>query len=214
MLHISAISENALVCQLPAPAELEKQRKLWAFADALKTLPQSGEIVVGMNNITIFTKDWINPDSLISQLHDLWQATEATHFQGKHIDIPVIYGGEDGMDLLEVAEYHHISPEEVIRRHTEPVYTVFMIGFQAGFPYLGGLPEHLHTPRRSVPRTHIKAGSVGIGGSQTGIYPFASPAGWQILGRTHTPLFDANASSPTLLSAGDTVRFIAAEVIL
>ena len=83
-----------------------------------------------------------------------------------------------------------------------------MIGFQAGFPYLGGLPENLHTPRRATPRTVVPVGSVGIGGVQTGIYPFSSPGGWQLIGYTKQALFDKNQVQPTLLQAGDTVKFI------
>ena len=92
--------------------------------------------------------------------------------------------------------------------HSEPIYTVYMIGFQPGFPYLGGLPESLHTPRRAVPRTLVPAGSVGIGGAQTGIYPFSSPGGWQLIGHTKQALFDKNQAKPTLLQAGDTVKFV------
>ena len=87
-----------------------------------------------------------------------------------------------------------------------------MMGFQPGFPYLGGLPENLHTPRRATPRTEVPAGSVGIGGSQTGMYPFASPGGWQIIGRTSVALFDAQKQPPTLLAAGDRVRFRAERI--
>ena len=89
-----------------------------------------------------------------------------------------------------------------------------MMGFQPGFPYLGGLPEHLHTPRRAEPRTEVPAGSVGIGGSQTGVYPFTSPGGWQLIGRTDIALFQTASYPPTLLLAGDTVRFVAEEVRL
>lgn len=89
-----------------------------------------------------------------------------------------------------------------------------MIGFQPGFPYLNGLPQNLHTPRRNVPRTKVPAGSVGIGGRQTGIYPFTSPGGWQLLGRTELPLFDIQHNPPTLLTAGDNVRFVAESITL
>lgn len=92
--------------------------------------------------------------------------------------------------------------------HSESIYTVYMIGFQPGFPYLGGLPKCLHTPRRATPRTVVPAGSVGIGGAQTGIYPFASPGGWQLIGHTKLALFDKNQAQPTLLQAGDTVKFV------
>lgn len=89
-----------------------------------------------------------------------------------------------------------------------------MMGFQPGFPYLGGLPENLHTPRKKTPRTKVPAGAVGIGGSQTGIYPFTSPGGWQLLGKTDIALFDISQPSPVLLKAGDQVRFVAESIRL
>lgn len=208
MIEINAISENALCCTLPPPAELNKQQKWWAFADLLQELPDIVEVVVGMNNVTAFARYGSDLHALSGSLKDIWAQTKAANYQGQHVDIPVVYGGEFGEDLAEVAAFHHISTDEVIARHTAPTYTVFMMGFQPGFPYLGGLPENLHTPRRAVPRAAVPAGSVGIGGAQTGMYPFASPGGWQIIGRTSAPLFQAASMPPTLLRAGDTVRFV------
>ncbi|MDO5639259.1 MAG: 5-oxoprolinase subunit PxpB [Neisseria sp.] len=213
-IEITPISESALACTLPPPAELGKQRCLWAFADAAAALPDVLETVTGMNNLTVFALPGGDLAALSDGLADLWQRTEATAHQGRHVEIAVCYGGAFGEDLAEVAAFHRTTPAEIVRRHTAPLYTVFMMGFQPGFPYLGGLPENLHTPRRAVPRTHVPAGSVGIGGSQTGVYPFASPGGWQIIGRTDTPLFQTASYPPTLLLAGDTVRFVAAEVRL
>lgn len=173
------------------------------------------EVVVGMNNFTIFHNLLANSNTLISTIQQLWQNYQAQVSQAPRlIEIPVHYGGEFGEDLFEVAKFHNTTAEEIIRRHTEPTYTVFMIGFQPGFPYLNGLPENLHTPRRDVPRTKVPAGSVGIGGSQTGIYPFTSPGGWQLLGRTELPLFNIQHNPPTLLSAGDNVRFVAESITL
>lgn len=208
MMNISPISENALVCTLEPPAHLDKQQKLWAFADRVQQQNHVNEVVVGMNNVTVFADHEVSLEALSGSLQNIWQTTEAAQYQGKHVDIPVVYGGEFGMDLAEVAKYHNVSIEQIVAEHTKYTYTVFMMGFQAGFPYLGGLPEHLHTPRRDTPRTRVEAGSVGIGGAQTGVYPFASPAGWQILGRTHINLFQADRTPPTLLNAGDTVRFV------
>lgn len=208
MLTIQSMSENSMVCHLPPPAELKKQQKLWAFADNIQYVEYITEVVVGMNNVTVFTRYGADLAQLANSLKTIWQNTQSTNYQGKHVEIPVVYGGEFGMDLANVADYHHVSIEDIVREHTKYDYTVFMMGFQAGFPYLGGLPEHLHTPRHTTPRTRIEAGSVGIGGAQTGIYPFASPAGWQILGRTTIPLFQAANTPPTLLNAGDTVRFV------
>jgi inhibitor of KinA len=123
------------------------------------------------------------------------------------IDIPVVYGGLYGPDLEWVAQYHKITPEEVIRLHTVNTYHVYMIGFMPGFPYMGELPEELETPRKETPRTSIPEGSVGIAQRQTGIYPAISPGGWQIIGYSPLNLFNPNQDPPALLKAGDKVRF-------
>lgn len=208
MISIIPISESALVCRLPPPATLENQKRLWAFADTLRDQDKISEVVIGMNNLTLFCTASQDPILLAEQVKRLWRQTRANHYQGKHIEIPVRYGGRYGEDLAEVARFHHTTPEQIVRLHSQMRYIVYMIGFQPGFPYLGGLPEALHTPRHSTPRTSVPAGSVGIGGSQTGIYPFASPGGWQLIGHTDLALFNRHLSPPTLLQAGDTVQFV------
>jgi KipI family sensor histidine kinase inhibitor len=123
------------------------------------------------------------------------------------VEIPVCYGGTFGPDLDDVAALHGMRTDDVIALHARATYTVQMIGFLPGFPYLGGLPEALATPRRAEPRTHVPAGSVGIGGRQAGIYPLESPGGWNLIGRTPTQLFFPDRDPPTLLQPGDSVRF-------
>lgn len=125
---------------------------------------------------------------------------------GRLVEIPVCYGGEYGPDLAFVAEHAGLTPEEVIERHAGREYRIYMLGFLPGFPYLGGLDEQLFTPRLATPRTTIPAGSVGIGGEQTGIYPIASPGGWQLIGRTPLRLFDPEGELP--YAAGDRIRFV------
>jgi KipI family sensor histidine kinase inhibitor len=124
------------------------------------------------------------------------------------LEIPVVYGGECGPDLNWVAEYHKLSPEEVVRFHTGTTYRVYMIGFTPGFAYMGQLPEAIATPRRETPRTAVPRGSVGIAQSQTGVYPVESPGGWQIIGRTPLRLFDPEKWPPTPLEMGDLVKFL------
>lgn len=138
-------------------------------------------------------------------------APEAAAEAGRLIEIPVCYGGEYGPDLKAVAAHAGLLPEEVVRRHTAPEYLVYMLGFLPGFAYLGGLDETIACPRLQTPRTRIPAGSVGIAGSQTGIYPLASPGGWQLIGRTPETLFSLTeqGESRFLLSPGDRVRFVA-----
>lgn len=125
------------------------------------------------------------------------------------IAIPVCYGGDAGPDLDVVAATHSTSIEAIIEAHTSGVYTVAMIGFLPGFPYLEGLAPALHTPRRASPRTSVPAGSVGIGGRSTGIYPCRSPGGWQLVGRTPRALFDPARPTPSLLAPDDQIRFVA-----
>lgn len=128
---------------------------------------------------------------------------------GRLVEIPVCYGGEYGPDLPFVAEHAGLTEEEVIELHSGTEYLLYMLGFMPGFPYLGGLDERLHTPRLDTPRTTIPAGSVGIGGKQTGIYPIASPGGWQLIGRTPLQLFDPNGDGQLPYAAGDRIRFVA-----
>ena len=211
-MEIRTVSESAVVCLLSAPAELAKQQRLWAFAARVGQSDTVVETVTGMNNLTVFLHHGTDPETAAKELRRLWRDTAATEHEGRLVEIPVVYGGRFGEDLAEVAAFHQTTAAEIVKRHTAPVYTVFMMGFQPGFPYLGGLPENLHTPRRATPRTEVPAGSVGIGGSQTGMYPFASPGGWQIIGRTSVALFDAQKQPPTLLAAGDRVRFRAERI--
>jgi KipI family sensor histidine kinase inhibitor len=126
---------------------------------------------------------------------------------GSAIEIPVCYDEKFAPDLDEVAHNAGVSTEEVIEMHSGAAYRVSCLGFTPGFAYLSGLPVALSTPRRAVPRKQVPAGSVGIGGNQTGIYPRSSPGGWNIIGRTPVRLFTPQKSPPALLCAGDTVRF-------
>jgi inhibitor of KinA len=125
--------------------------------------------------------------------------------QRETIKIPVYYNGED---IEYVAVQHNLSIEEVIKIHTSKTYRVFMIGFLPGFAYMGKVDERIATPRLSSPRTHVKAGSVGIAGFQTGIYPLHSPGGWQLIGQTPVKIFDKEKNEPCLFKAGDEIQFI------
>lgn len=132
--------------------------------------------------------------------------TEAT--RKRIFEIPVCYGGEYGPDIENIAEHAGLSVEEVIKIHSSKDYLIYMLGFLPGFTYLGGLDERIHTPRLASPRLKIRAGSVGIGGSQTGIYPLDSPGGWQLMGMTPVRTYDPERQTPILVEAGDYIRFI------
>jgi len=137
----------------------------------------------------------------------LTQMTGSAPVEGRLVEIPVRYGGVEGPDLQDVADYHHLSPEEVITLHTTSTYRVAMLGFAPGFAYLLGLDPRLATPRLATPRTQVAPGSVGIAGNQTGVYALSTPGGWRIIGRTPLELFDPVRPEPFLLQAGDSVRF-------
>ncbi len=129
------------------------------------------------------------------------------------VEIPVMYGGEYGPDLAGLASLTGHTPDQVVDIHSSAEYLVYFLGFSPGFPYLGGLPEAIHAPRLATPRRRVPAGSVAIGGQQTGVYPMASPGGWRIIGRTPLRLFDPAADPPTLLQIGDHVRFVVKDLI-
>ncbi|RXZ45681.1 5-oxoprolinase subunit PxpB [Crenobacter cavernae] len=203
------MGERAAVLASRAPASLPCQRRIWWIADRLHGDAGLIDIVPGMNNLTlIFDPLSVDGKALLDRLRALWLQEGQAEETSREVSIPVSYGGTDGPDLGEVSHHTGLNEEEVIARHSGAEYVVYFLGFQPGFAYLGGLPESLVTPRRAEPRLAVPAGSVGIGGSQTGIYPAVTPGGWQIIGRTEVPLFAPSLCTPTLLLPGDRVRFI------
>ncbi|QHM70289.1 5-oxoprolinase subunit PxpB [Mixta intestinalis] len=203
------LGERAVVLELEPPVSLLSQQRIWGLTQRLRDYPQVLEAIPGMNNLTVVLRD---PQQqaldAIERLQRWWEESEAAVPESRHVAIPVIYGGEAGPDLAAVARHCQMSPQQLVEAHAAVDYVVYFIGFQPGFPYLGGLDSRLHAPRRDVPRVLVPAGSVGIGGSQTGIYPLASPGGWQLLGRTTLALFNPQHQPPTLLRPGDSVRFV------
>ncbi len=151
----------------------------------------------------------IEYDNLVSKL-EMFSDTKAENGveEIRIVEIPTLYGNEYGPDIEYVAEHNHITVDEVIKIHTGTDYLVYMLGFTPGFTYLGGMSEKISTPRLSSPRTAIPAGSVGIAGSQTGMYPSETPGGWQLIGRTPVKLYDPESEPPVLLNAGDYVRYV------
>ncbi|MFU0885527.1 5-oxoprolinase subunit PxpB [Kluyvera sichuanensis] len=203
------LGETAVVLELEPPVTLAAQKRVWRLAQRVATLPDVVDVIPGMNNITVTLTD---PQTLaldaIERLQRWWEESEALEPDSRALDIPVIYGGEQGPDLTEVARLSGFTPKQVVELHASVDYVVWFLGFQPGFPYLGGLPASLAMPRRAEPRLKVPAGSVGIGGQQTGIYPLSTPGGWQLIGRTSLPLFSPNREEPILLRPGDTVRFV------
>ncbi len=150
----------------------------------------------------------INYAEIVALLQKIYQQlTESSRTAAMLVEIPVCYEEPFALDLAHVAKVNHLTKREVIDIHCSPYYRIYMLGFTAGFPYLGGLDKRIATPRLNKPRTNVAAGSVGIAAEQTGIYPTASPAGWQIIGRTPLKLYDVTRTEPILLKAGDYLHF-------
>lgn len=186
-------------------------RQVHAFARKVEALshPAITEVVPTYRSATVhYRPEVFSYEELNQLLAPLAQGSAEEAEELPVVEIPVCYGGEYGPDLLEVAQHCSLTPEEVIARHTAPTYRIYMLGFTPGFPYLGGMDPSIAAPRRKEPRIHIPAGSVGIAGEQTGVYPIVSPGGWQLIGRTPLRLFDPQKEQPILLSAGAGIRFV------
>ncbi len=213
------LGDSGVVVKLGNEIDQGTHQKIKRVSELLQDEPFPGmvEIVPGYTTVTVYydpillydPKGGSTPyERVLGFLHPfIARAQSGEAREPRLVEIPVCYGGEYGPDLEEVARYNGLEPEEVIHIHSGQDYLVHMIGFAPGFPYLGGLDERIATPRRSIPRTAIPQGSVGIGGSQTGVYPIISPGGWNIIGRTALPLFCPENEPPSLLRAGDIVRF-------
>ncbi|TKC04474.1 5-oxoprolinase subunit PxpB [Pedobacter frigoris] len=168
------------------------------------------EYVPAFTSITIYYEPWVvRYSEVLSMLKEMIEDMEENENPEPPgtVTIPVYYGGASGPDLNHVADFHQMSVDEVIAMHTQPEYLVYMIGFAPGFPYLGGMDERLATPRQESPRAKVPKGSVGIAGSQTGVYPLETPGGWQVIGQTPLELFDLSKEEPALLRAGQKIRF-------
>lgn len=211
---IQPLGDSAFFVAAPAPATLTCQARVWKVAEQARHWPHIVDVVPGMNNLTIiFDPLAADAAALARQLEQTWNETsKPVAGTGRVLEVPVHYGGAHGPDLAEVARHAGMTPDEVATRHAAGRYTVYFLGFQPGFAYLGGLDPRLHTPRHATPRLQVAAGSVGIGGEQTGVYPAVSPGGWQLLGRSDLHFFDAQREPPCLMQPGDEVHFTIASV--
>ncbi len=192
-----------------SPAIHARIRRFGAALDA-DPIPGITEWVCGYAVVVVYYRSWIiTYDTLCAALRQrLRQQDAAPALPERVVEIPVCYGGVFGPDLEEAAHHCGLSAAEMIRRHAEPLYPVYFLGFLPGFAYLGGLSPSLAVPRRSVPRLAVPAGAVGIAGEQTGIYPLQTPGGWQVIGRTPLRLYDPRREPPSLLALGDAVKFV------
>jgi len=203
--------DAALVVEFGNEIDLDLNRKVHNLACALERNPLSGleEAVPSYRSLLVhYDPLRLGCDevkAIISEM--LQQCAETPPPEPRLVEIPTVYGKEFGPDIEFVARYGGLSVEQVVQFHSETIYTVYMLGFSPGFPYLGIVPEAIATPRLSTPRKSVPAGSVGIAGSQTGVYPISTPGGWQLIGRTPVALFDPWREPPALLRPGDRVRF-------
>jgi inhibitor of KinA len=218
--QIFALGDNAIVIELSNAIEIATSEKLIAMHKWFlkKQFAFVKDVVIGYNSLVVYysisklreeEEDEVAFKKMELLLLDAFRESVAGNgVEQKVIIIPVCYAKQYAYDMEELASAKGISEEEIIALHTSQIYRVYMIGFMAGFPYMAHIDEKLVYPRKQRPRQFVSAGSVGIAGSQTGIYPFASPAGWNIIGRTPLQIFDRTKQNPSLLKPGDYVQFI------
>lgn len=210
--NIVPLGDSALLVQLGDEIDFTINQCVHTLAALIHTFPLAGVI----ETVPAYATLLVHYDPLvlteaeirkwIREKLDLMRDANARKL--RQFEVPVQYGGEYGVDLKSIADYHHLSVDDVIRIHSEKTYTIFMMGFTPGFPYMGKLDDAIVTPRLETPRTRVPAGTVAIAGSQTGIYPIDSPGGWRLIGHTSLRLFEPELESPFLFSPGDEVRFV------
>lgn len=189
--------------------QLTRQLLSKSITGVIEVVPTYRSVTVYFNPLAITRSTLANQVVALLKVN---QPNEPGHLPSRIVRVPVCYGGVLGPDLEFVARFARVSVQEVIALHTANPYLVYMLGFAPGFPYLGGMPEQIAVPRQEKPRQRIPAGSVGIGGNQTGIYPVESPGEWWLIGRTPIKAFDPQSPNPFLVSAGDFLHFSAISV--
>lgn len=213
--EVSQISETSALVEFGKVISEEINKKVRTFCAYLDEYPFKGmiEYVPAFTSVSIIYNPLdMNSESPYEVVKDILdKIISKLNFSSMDeeniVQIPVCYGGEFGQDIEHVAKINNITVDEVIKIHSQGKYLVYMIGFAPGFPYLGGMSEKISAPRRESPRTAIPAGSVGIAGMQTGVYPIETPGGWQLIGRTPLKMFDLNRNPKSLLKAGDVAKF-------
>lgn len=214
-LVFSDLGEQGLLCEYPpGPLDAARQARVWSVAAALAAVPGVTETIPGMNNLAVlFDPDHTTAEALEARIAALWAAPVAGAPAARVIEIPVVYGGAAGPDLAALAAGAGMTAEAFARAHAAGRYTVFALGAQPGFGYLGGLDPRLAAARRTEINPRVEAGSVIIGGAQTAVQARTTPSGWHIIGRTEMTFFDPQATPPARLAPGDEVRFRLIEVL-
>jgi len=206
------VGDRALLIEFGNNISPDINRKVHALDHAIPQLGLPGveECVPTYRSLLVYYDPLkTSYEQLAFRLKDLEKRLDESSFltQRQTVQVPVAYGGEYGPDLKHVARYHNLDEEKVVQLHIGREYLVYMIGFVAGFPYLGEVADEIATPRLKTPRLRVPAGSVGIAEKQTGIYPCESPGGWQIIGRTSLEFFNIKKHPPASIQPGDTVKF-------
>jgi len=210
-LTYKVFGESAVLIEWPSKMEEPILDDVIMFNETIlkAQIPEINEIIQSINSLTVvFDNGTINHDELVASLKKIRKGKSILqHSPRTSWKIPVCYDETFGLDLAELSAQKGLSKDEIVDIHSQQKYKVYAIGFLPGFLYLGGLDKRLYSPRRAQPRLEIMKGSVGIGGEQTGIYPSASPGGWQIIGNTPVTLFDVNKDIPCFAKPGDKIRF-------
>jgi inhibitor of KinA len=210
--RIIPLGDASVLVQLGDEIDLAINQRVQASSNLIETASINGMV----ETVPAYATLRVHYDPLILSFAEIKEHLQAQMSQldetfsrmPRRIEVPVYYGGEYGIDLETVAAHLHLSAAEVIRIHSETLYTVYMMGFTPGYPYMGRLDDRLSMPRLETPRTRVPAGTVAIAGSQTGIYSIESPGGWNLIGWTPLRLFDPASNSPFLFAPGDEVKFI------
>ena len=211
-LRIVPAGDSAIVVEFEERIDPAINARAIALADAIQASGIAGlrDVVPTFRSVAVYFDPLrVDYDALVAIVERGAEPSGGDLRPDQVVRIPVCYGGELGPDLPEVAEFAHTTDDEVVRIHTAGRYRVFMLGFVAGFAYLGTVDERIAMPRHSTPRVRVPTGSVGIAGVQTGIYPAETPGGWRVIGRTPVKPFDADRPEPFLMKAGDRVEFYA-----
>ena len=196
------------------PSSLPVQQRVWALARIAEGWDEVREAVPGMNNLMlVFARPPADLQGFRARLEAAWDAAAPLPLDGRVIELPVTYGGEGGPHVADVLAHTGLSLDELVERHTAPLYPVFALGSHPGYCYLGGMDERIATPRRQTPVLRIPGGAVSIGGAQTGVSASDGPSGWNTIGHTDMCFFDPARSPPALLQPGDSIRFSAAKVV-
>lgn len=211
-INILTAGDSSILIEFGKEISPEINRKIKATVQLMKEQHIEGvvDVIPAFCSLLInYDPRVISYDEIRERMQKLVKVDAKSGEEKKKIyEIPVCYGGEYGPDIENIAANAGLSVEEVIKIHSSRDYLIYMLGFLPGFCYLGGLDERIHTPRLANPRIKINAGSVGIGGSQTGIYPLDSPGGWQLMGMTPVKTYDPDREVPILVEAGDYIRFV------